>query len=147
MVLANLILGDSSLMMKKACFYAVCDRYLSTVPLVERERGSEELICRILDYVSEHYREPLNLSEIASVFGYEYHYLSRILNRSYGINFSKLLNEYRIDHALRLLEEGRLSMAEIASESGFQSIRSFNHVFLEATGHAPSAHHRVPLSP
>ena len=146
MALSHLILGESSIMMKKACFYALCDQFLRKVPLVERERGNEELICRILDYVAEHYRENLTLSEVASVFGYEYHYLSRILNRSYGINFSGLLNEYRIDRALRLLEEGGLSMAEIAEQCGFQSIRSFNHVFLKSTGHPPSSHHRTLLS-
>ncbi len=143
MIYANLILGESSHLMKKSCFYAVCDQYLQNGELIERQSDNDELICRILEYVAAHYRDSLTLAKVARVFGYEYHYLSRILNRGYGINFSRLVNEYRIDHALHLLEESDLPISQIASESGFQSIRSFNHVFLEATGHSPSAHHRV----
>ncbi|MBR2353998.1 MAG: helix-turn-helix transcriptional regulator [Clostridia bacterium] len=148
MVKTHLIDGEGSLMMKKACLYAVCDQFQKKVPLVERQEKSEDLICRVLDYIAANYRQNLTLSQVADAFGYEYHYLSRILNQDYRINFSKLVNEYRIEHALHLLEETEYSITEIASESGFQSIRSFNHVFHQATGHAPSEHlrHFSPLS-
>ena len=39
----------------------------------------------------------------------------------------------------RLLEEKDLSVTEIALRCGFQSIRTFNEVFLEKTGATPSA--------
>lgn len=142
MVLANLILQEGSLMMKKACFYAVCDQFMAQAELCERQGRADELIGRILDYIAENYRQPISLSTVAEIFGYEYHYLSRMLNKDYGIGFSHMVNEYRVDHALRLLEESDLSITEIAAESGFQSIRSFNHVFRSVTGHAPCEHVR-----
>ena len=143
MVYTHLILQEGSHLMKKACFYAVCDQFLQSGTLTERQNENDALICQILDYVAAHYRESLSLSEVAGAFGYEYHYLSRILNRGYGINFSRLVNEYRIDRALHLLEESDLPISQIAVESGFQSIRSFNHVFLASTGHSPSDHQRL----
>ena len=106
--------------------------------LSERVGRNEELIGQILDYIAEHYRQPISLSSVAEAFGYEYHYLSRMLNKDYGISFSRMVNEYRIDHALRLLEETELSITEIASESGFQSIRSFNLSFKKYTGETPA---------
>lgn len=136
----GLIGHDGSLMMKKACFYAVCDCFLRQIPLTERRTQSDERIGRILDFVAEHYRENITLSAVAAEFGYEYHYLSRLLHREYQIDFSRLVNEYRLNCALHLLEEGKLSMTEIASESGFQSLRNFNHIFLLATGHSPRSH-------
>lgn len=139
---SNLIVGDGSLMMKKACFYALCDQFMKQADLSEKVGRNDELIGKILDYIAEHYRQPLSLTSVAETFGYEYHYLSRMLNKDYGISFSRMVNEYRIDHALRLLEETELSITEIASESGFQSIRSFNHVFRSAVGHAPCEHTR-----
>ncbi len=148
MVRAHLIDGEGSLMMKKACLYAVCDQFEKKCSLVERQGRNDELICRVLEYVAANYRQNLTLSDVANTFGYEYHYLSRILNQEYGINFSGLINEHRTNHALHLLEETGLSITEIASESGFQSIRSFNHVFRRITGHAPSDHmrHFPPIS-
>ena len=137
MVYTHLILREGSHLMKKACFYAVCDQFLQSTTLTERQNENDALICQVLDYVAAHYREPLSLSEVAGVFGYEYHYFSRILNRGYGINFSHLVNEYRIDRALHLLEESDMPISEIAAESGFQSIRNFNHLFKKYIGKSP----------
>lgn len=128
---------QTSIAMKKSCFYALCDQFLQKVPIIERKDRNDDLICRIFDYISEHYTEDLTLASVAEHFGYEYHYLSRILNRGYHINFSHLLNEFRMDHALHLLESTDKSMTEIAMESGFRSIRNFNHVFREHTGASP----------
>ncbi len=137
-VLNRLLFAESTITMKKACFYAICDEYLRQIPLIERKSRNDELICRVLDYVQEHYRENLTLASVAEVFGYEYHYFSRILNRGYHINFSALINEYRIDRAIHLLETTEQSVTDIALESGFQSIRNFNHVFQKTMGVSPA---------
>ena len=134
----HLIYSESSITMKKACFYAVCDEYLSKVAQRERKGGNDDLICHVLDYVEAHYREDISLLSVAEAFGYEYHYFSRLLNRGYHINFSALVNEYRLDHAIRLLETTDHSITEIAMESGFQSIRNFNHVFQHTMGVSPA---------
>lgn len=135
----NLIERDGSLWVKKACFYAVCDQYLNKVELEERRNKNDHLICRVLDYVAEHYNEPLNLKDIALEFGYEYHYLSRLLNQNYGINFTKILHEHRVNAAIAAIsEEGTENLTQIAMRCGFQSIRSFNDVFRAVTGKTPS---------
>lgn len=136
-VLENLLYAESSITMKKACFYALCDQYLRQIPLTERKSCNDDLICRVLDYVEEHYRENISLTSVADHFGYEYHYLSRILNQGYHIRFSTLVNEYRVDRAIRLLETTDKSITDVALESGFQSIRNFNHVFQSVTGNTP----------
>lgn len=134
----RLLFSESTVTMKKACFYAVCDEYLRQVPLTERKSHNNELICQVLDYVREHYRENLTLASVAEAFGYEYHYFSRILNRGYHINFSTLVNEYRMDRAIHLLETTDQSITDVALESGFQSIRNFNHVFQKSMGISPA---------
>lgn len=134
--------NESSITMKKACFYAVCDQFLQKIPLVERKEEHEEFLCRVFDYIAEHYTENCSLASIAEQFGYEYHYLSRILNQKYHIQFSHLLNEFRVDHAVRLLENTDQSITEIAMASGFQSIRNFNHVFQSMLGVPPGQYSR-----
>ena len=137
-LLERLLLTDSTITMKKACFYALCDEYLRQIPQREQKSRNDDLICRVLDYVEAHYREDISLSSIAEEFGYEYHYFSRILNQGYQINFSALVNEYRLDCAMRLLETTDKSITDVAMESGFQSIRNFNHVFRRMVGVAPA---------
>ena len=133
----QLLRSDCSIDMKKACFYAVCDEFVHAVPLRARKDRGDFLIGKIFDYVAKHYREPISLTAVAERFGYEYHYLSRLLRKEYRIHFPQLVGEYRITHAIRLLEETEKSVTEIAMESGFSNIRSFNHTFLSVTGQSP----------
>lgn len=137
---SNLIDRESTITMKKACFYAVCDEYRRAVPMHERKAGNDELIFRIFDYIEKHYTEDISLSGLAEEFGYEYHYISRILNQGYRIRFSELVNEYRVNKAIELLSNKELSITDIALESGFRSIRNFNHVFKQITGVPPGSY-------
>lgn len=146
LITENLILGKASLLMKKSCLYALCDQYLKKTELEERKGKNDDLICHILDYIEAHYSEDITLEKVAQEFGYEYHYLSRLLNRNYNIRFKHVVNEYRVDQAIKLLEKGEMSMTEISIQCGFQSIRSFNEVFRIVTGRAPSDYSKKVLS-
>ena len=138
MVQEHLIQSDGSRMMKKACFYGICDTYLQSVALEPRPDKTSFLVGNLLDWIAENYTKDISLKMAAEVFGYEYHYLSRLLNKSYGIRFVNLLNGYRVEHAAQLLRSTQLPISEIALQSGFQSLRSFNQVFMEQTGVTPN---------
>lgn len=133
----NLIDKKGSLFMKKACFYAICDEYLASTELRNRQDSKDEAVVNILDWVSQHYTENISLKDVANTFGYEYHYLSRLLNKNYSINFTQLVNGYRAEKALELLQETDLPITEIVFMSGFQSIRNFNLVFKNLFGKNP----------
>ena len=134
----KLVFSESSTMQKKACLYAICDGYLSSVTLDKRNVKSEEVICRMLEYVEKNFREDITLSDLADHFGYEYHYLSRLLNNGSCISFPDTLNRFRVEYAVTLLENTDKSITDIAIESGFRSIRSFNHIFKSVMGLTPS---------
>lgn len=140
-----LICDSRSLMMKKACLYAVCDNFLHCVELVSRQEKTGFPVGELLDWVACHYTEPITLKQAAETFGYEYHYLSRLLNRSYRISFVSLVNNYRVEHAVNLLRQTQLPVSEIVTQSGFQSIRSFNQVFLQIQGCSPNACRKAPI--
>lgn len=140
LILTMLMGKESSIMIRKACFYAICDAYLSQVVLEPRPVKSDVAAANILEWVSRNYTQDISLQQAAREFGYEYHYLSRLLRRGYRINFVELLNSHRVERALELLSTTDLSMTEIMAESGFQSIRSFNLVFRAVTGHTPSGY-------
>lgn len=129
---------DADLMMRKACFYAVCDDYLSQVKLEARQEKGNFLVGQLLDWISQHYTEDISLKQAAELFGYEYHYLSRLLNRNFAISFTELLASYRVQHAAELLQTTALPVTEVAERSGFQSIRSFNLTFKKHTGRTPN---------
>lgn len=122
----------------KATLYAVLGEYLQQVPLHECSEKSELLMQRIIDYVERNYTENITLKSMAEELGYEEHYLSRCFHNLVPMHFSRYVNYYRVDAAAGLLRSTELSITEIALQSGFQSIRSFNRVYRDLTGHAPS---------
>lgn len=98
---------------------------------------TDDIAVEIIKYIAENFRKNISLDEIAKEKGYATQYLSRLLNRSIKMNFRKCLNLCRIQRAYQLLQDTDLSVAQICFESGFQSIRSFNHVCREVYGITP----------
>lgn len=131
---------DASIFIKKACLYAICNEYLNQVTLLPRSDKSDFHVGQMLNWVSENYMEDITLKQLAQEFGYDYHYLSRLLTDEYGIHFRQLVNQYRVDEAISLLESTEMPITQIALKSGFQNIRTFNHVFRELVGHTPREH-------
>ncbi|MBO5293723.1 MAG: helix-turn-helix transcriptional regulator [Clostridia bacterium] len=138
------IKSDEQLLMVKACLYAVCSEYIRTVKRIPKSKNSDVLV-QILEYVSQNFQEDISLQSIARALGYNYQYLSKIFNRTMNINFKTLVNHYRFEYARQqLLNNPEKSISEIAFESGFQSIRSFNRIYREISGSTPNQSQRIP---
>lgn len=124
----------------KSCLYAVCEAYCSQIELQEQTGKSGLLMQAITDYIAKNYNQRLSLAELAGKLGYNYHYLSKCFHKIFNMSFSEFLNSYRLDAALTMLTETDRDITDIALESGFQSIRSFNDFFKARTGVTPSAY-------
>lgn len=110
--------------------------------LTPRQNGLKQIV----DFVSNNFMNDIKLCDLAKKLGYHEKYLSSTLHSLTGMNFKKFLAKHRINYAKRLLAESRLSISEIALESGFSCISSFNRVFLESTGMSPSKYKSEVLS-
>ncbi|HBN12507.1 MAG TPA: hypothetical protein DD415_02725 [Clostridiales bacterium] len=65
-------------------------------------------------------------------------YFSRLFHKLTGITFSQYLNYVRCERAVNMLNENTdLTITEIASRSGFMTIRNFNRTFKSITGYSP----------
>ena len=64
-------------------------------------------------------------------------YFSHIFHAQTGKRFKEWLNEIKIEHACRLLENTQLSVLEISLECGFSSISHFGKIFKSTVGMTP----------
>lgn len=126
----------------KASFYAICAQYLRQIPLAAGAGRHDSLLCQLLAYVEERFRDDISLGSAAAAIGYSPNYLSRFFHAAIGMHFRRYLNQYRVQYACQLLEENAYSVTQIALECGFQNIRSFNRAFLEIMGYPPTCHAR-----
>ena len=115
-------------LMTKACMYAVCSEYLSNLETVSCNQEDEAIAANVLQHVAENFQMDISLESVANQLGYNYQYVSRVFNRTVGFNFKTILNQYRFEYAITLLRETDKPIADIAAESGFQSLRTFNRV-------------------
>lgn len=70
--------------------------------------------------------------------GYSYEHLCRLFRRSFGLSPVGYVHAVRIARARRLLTDPRLSIAQVAFESGFQDPGYFTRVFRRTLGVSPS---------
>jgi len=93
----------------------------------------------ILDYVNQHYRQPLSNRMIAEQFGYHPNYISQLIRTHTGLSLHQYLLQVRIRHAVHMLENTPLSVGQIAELCGFRSVSYFCEYFKQATGFTPGA--------
>ena len=131
-----------SIYVLKACLYAVCDAFLHEVEFSENQGNKKTNISLIVQYIAENHTKNITLKDISKLLGYDYNYVSRFFHSTFNMSFTNFLNIYRLETAIKLLEETNKKITDIALESGFQSVRSFNNSFRLKFGISPSEYKR-----
>ena len=101
------------------------------------DRHGEKRLARVYDFLMQNFREPLSLAQTARVAAMTPAAFSRYFKRTTGRNMSEFLSELRLDHAGRLLSETDRRVADIAGDSGFATLSSFNRRFRKKMGCTP----------
>ncbi len=123
----------------RAVLYPLCCDILSNCPYIPGEYGNSTALSRVEQYIFENINTPLSLRSTAAATGFNPSYLSRMFHRNKGVGFLEYVNMLRCYQAVRLLYSAtELSVSEIAYQVGFESIRTFNRVFLQLYGITPS---------
>lgn len=88
----------------------------------------------------------LRLNELASMLGTNRTYASRLIHNRGNLNFCDYVNDYRLQHAKKLLSktaDERLPIEEVALRSGFSSNSTFYRVFTSKEGISPSRYRKL----
>ena len=112
------------------------------VDLLLASRDFPPLIRMACHYVDENFRENVSLGSVAESCGVSEDYLSHMFSKFTGNPLSRYIAAVRIGHAMYLLRDGKLGIAEIAFEVGFQSLSQFNRTFRALRGIAPSQYRK-----
>jgi AraC-like DNA-binding protein len=94
--------------------------------------------------VSRLYRnENLSLAMVAEAMELTPHQLSELVNRQFGVNFSKYIRKQRVSAAQTiLLNEPKSSVLSIGLEAGFGTQSNFYAAFNEIAGMSPGAYRK-----
>lgn len=83
----------------------------------------------------------LNLSDLSEAIDVSTNKLSQVLNESISKNFYEYINDFRLEHFIKLFNNPKnkqFTMLSLAYESGFNSKSTFNAFFKKSKGLSPS---------
>ena len=106
--------------------------YVNTYKVSETERMQ-----KVHDYVLQHFFQEIRLGDVASLAGMTEAAFCRYFKARSNKTFIDFVNEIRIGHACKLLLEDKWTIAQIAYDSGFDSLSNFNRNFKKYIGHTP----------
>lgn len=102
-----------------------------------------------LQYVREHFREPITVRDIARAVGVTRRTLENHFRRLLHCGLAEEIRRRRLEYVQDCLIETDMPIAEIALQSGFESPVSLSKIFKRVQGIQPSRYrhiHRRPLS-
>ncbi|MGG3467587.1 response regulator transcription factor [Neobacillus pocheonensis] len=97
---------------------------------------------KIMEYIRNHYAEPITLKDVAKQFHFNPSYLSNYFSTHNNEGFIEYLNKIRIEEAAKLLIQGIVSISEISGMVGYSDHSYFCKVFKKIKGVSPSQYKR-----
>ena len=91
----------------------------------------------VLLYIQEHYNEKITIRTLAEICGLSEEQFRRIFKHVTHTGPLEYLNQYRIKVACKLLLSSKMSVGEVARETGFVTASTFNRQFAAAKGVSP----------
>ena len=90
-----------------------------------------------------HSNEDISEAQVAAKTGLSPYYFSKLFNEYTEMSFPDYISGIRVQNAINLLVNDKLSITECAFLAGFQSTTRFNKVFREITGMTPREYRKL----
>lgn len=120
---------------------------LLKTPFISFRTGKqEERINHVYQYLSMNFKRQVKLDEIANEIHMSSEAACRYFKKATGRTIFSLLLEFRIHHAKNKLSEEGNGITQIALESGFTNLSTFNRCFLKEVGMTPRDYRKSSIS-
>ncbi len=113
----------------EAVLAPLCHDIYTQCRFESRKNVLGDTFSRVINYIEANFTEDIDLDSVARAVGSHPVTVSKIFTKSTGVGFHYYLQYQRCSHAAYLLKNKNMSISEVAYESGFGSIRSFNRAF------------------
>ncbi|HOQ08351.1 MAG TPA: AraC family transcriptional regulator [Clostridiales bacterium] len=102
-------------------------------------------INKAFEYIERNYPQQITLKDISQAVGFSEYYFSRLFKEYTGQSFLSYLNTYRVKQAAKLLKSTERPVLEIALDTGFNSLTTFNRIFRKIKGCSPSYYRKAGM--
>ena len=107
------------------------------LPAADARRVEYQQLADAVEYLKEHYTEPLRLEALARVVGLAMDRFERLVREVFGLTPRQLLTQTRIQAASRLLRNKRMTVSDVAHHCGYSDHSAFTRQFKSTVGLTP----------
>lgn len=134
---------------KHAGYEDICQAYMEiliirlmrnsglSAPVEPQSVSGNRQCAAVRRYIDLHFKEPLNLNQLAEEAHMNKYYLSHTFKREYGVSPINYLISRRLEESKYLLAETDLSMSQISQLLGFSSLSYFSQAFRRTQSVSP----------
>ena len=119
---------------------------ISTTDFVNETIYDTARIDKIMSFLNKNYTRHISLEEIASFAAMNASAFCRYFKSKTGKSFKNYILDMRIGYACKLLLMEDISISQLSSQCGFETISHFNKTFKKNTGYVPSQYRKTMLS-
>jgi len=109
-----------------------------SAPLSPAWNGTKTTVTKGMRLISEGALDQGSVENLAERLGVSTRHLGRLFREHVGATPFQVARTMRVQRAKRLLDSSRMSITDIALESGFKSLRAFHRTFRDVYGRPPS---------
>ena len=108
-----------------------------TLPLVKGDKS--KYVLQALEYIAAHYGDQdISITSIASHLGVSEGHLSHVFKKETSYTIISYLTQYRVHAAMKLLQDCRYKVYEVAEMVGYRDVAYFGSTFKRLVGMSPS---------
>lgn len=106
---------------------------IKTQPVYEKE----DYVSFIKDYIETNYQHKVTFQDLVKELAVSRSTLSDVFNKVMGMSFPEYISQYRVFKAIKIMENNRIALKEVAHLVGFSDYVYFSKVFKKITGLSP----------
>ncbi len=116
----------------------ICAELFSTLNLIPIKKTDPNILSSIIEYCNQNYKNDIHLSDLEEHLHINKYYISHIFKDKIKSGFNEYIHALRIKTACNLLNDTDDTITQIASNVGYNTVRSFNRSFQKIKGITPS---------
>ncbi len=97
-------------------------------------------IRKAIEYIEYNYIDDIKVTDIANFIGINRSYLFTIFKKNLNISPQEFLLKYRMEKAYILLNNGKLSISDVARSVGYKDPLGFSKIFKKINGISPKVY-------
>lgn len=104
------------------------------------EKNENPIISTTIKYIRKNLSQKITLQQLAKEVSYSPNYLDAMFKKTVGLSLINYIINERINYAKRLIDEGILSLKDIAETVGINDYNYFCRIFKKVSNQSPSSY-------